>query len=124
VAEENDRLLLRGVSRWASLRRQSDSVAVPTVRLGPDSGYYVMPTRQMAAPKVTAVRLGPAVGRRGRVHRIPDPEPRPLLPHATGQRQPADPARQHDEISDRHRLQREPHHVLVSPLSRSVTNHC
>ena len=81
VAEENEEILPRGVGRRTSLRHQSDSIAVPTVH------------------------LGPAAACRGYVHHVPDPEPHQLLPVETGQRQFADSARRRNQISDCHRLQ-------------------
>jgi len=94
VADKNEPVLFGGVSGRTSLRRQSVRIAVPTVR------------------------LGTAAARRSRVHRVPDSEPHPVLPVAAGQRQPEDSARGKDEISDRHRLQREPNHVRGGGVSR------
>ena len=94
VADENEAVLLRGVGGRTALRRQSDGVAVPPVR------------------------LAAAAARRRRIHRFPDPEPHQLLPVAPGQRQPEDSARRRDPISDRDHLQREPSLVFSGSIFR------
>jgi len=73
--------------------------------------------RQLVGVDVSTVRLGPAAGRRGCLHRLSDPESNGLLLFLSGKRQHTRRARARDALSDGHHLQRERFYVVRSSVS-------
>lgn len=73
--------------------------------------------RQLVGVDVSTVRLGPAAGRRGCLHRLSDPESNLLLFLLSGKHQHTRRARARDALSDGHHLQRERFYVVRSSVS-------